>query len=576
MIKLSILILSLLIFSNCRKVGDNDAEKNILQVPLKSDVDSLDPARSYDTVSGTIVYQVLEQLYQYSYLKRPFVLEPLLAEGMPKIENNGTRYIIKIKKNIRYHDHAAFKGQPRFVIAEDFINEIKRLAFTGLGSNGWWLFDGKIKGLNEFREKAKTLIDIKNISVTGLQAPDDQTLIIDLTSIYPQMIYALAMSFVSPVPWELIEFKNNFLNDTAIGTGPFYITEYAPNTGAKTKRFPHYHEMNYPSEGDRQAIEENLLKDAGKRLPFLDGVNFTIIKESQTTWLNFLKKKIDYVIVPKDNYASILATDGGLSQEFKADNIQLTISPTLIYWWLSFNMKDSLLGKNKLLREAIAHAVDVERYINTFTNNVGLKANSIYPPGIPGYNPTATLPYKYDPQMAQTLLAKAGFPGGKGLPVLNYDVRGSNTTDRQQAEFVKGELEKIGIKVNVGLNTFPAFLEKSRQGKLQFWQDGWAMDYPDAENSLQLLISKSHAPGPNSTYYSNPKVDQLFNKLAKLNDGAEKFKIMQEIEQIVHGDLPWIMQYYERNYIVYHGHVKNYRPSTLVNNFVKYIKLQKP
>jgi ABC-type transport system substrate-binding protein len=576
MIKILILSFSLLLLSNCRKAVDGETEKNILQISLKSDIDSLDPARSYDTVSATIVYQVHEQLFQYSYLKRPFVLEPLLAEQMPKIENNGTRYIIKLKKDIRYHDHESFKGQPRFVVAQDFINSIKRLAFTGLGSNGWWLFDGKIKGLNDFRAKAKTMMDIKNISVSGLQAPDDHTLIIDLTTTYPQMIYALAMSFVSPVPWELIEFKNNFLNDIAIGTGPFYITEYAPNTGAKTKKFPFYHEMNYPSEGDRQAIEEKLLADAGKHLPFLDGVNFTIMKENQTSWLNFMKKKIDYIVVPKDNYASILGTDGGLSQEFKTANIQLTIAPTLIYWWLSFNMKDPLLGKNKFLREAIAYAVDVDRYINTFTNNVALKANSIYPPGIPGYNPTATLPYKYDQQLAKSLLAKAGYPEGKGLATLNYDVRGSNTTDRQQAEFVKGELEKIGIKVNVGLNTFPSFLEKTRQGKLQFWQDGWAMDYPDAENSLQLLISKSHAPGPNATYYSNPKVDQLFVKLAKLSDGPEKYKIMQEIEQIVHGDLPWVMQYYERNYIVYHGYLKNYRPSTLVNNFIKYLKLQKP
>jgi len=576
MIKIFILAISLLLFSNCRKASDNDLEKNILQVALKSEIDSIDPARSYDTVSATIVYQIHEQLYQYHYFKRPYSLEPLLATAMPKIDNNGTRYTIKIKKNIRYHDHPAFKGQPRYLKSEDFINEIKRLAFTSLGSNGWWLFDGKIKGLNDFRLKAKKTEDIKNIAVSGLQAPDDQTLIIDLTAPYPQMIYALAMSFVSPVPWELIEYTNNMLNDVAIGTGPFYIKEYSPLSGAKTKKFPFYHDDFFPSEGDRQAIEENLLTDAGKKLPFLDGVHFSIMKESQTRWLSFLKKKIDYMIVPKDNYSSIVSTDGGLSAEFKAQNIQLTISPTLVYWWLSFNMKDPLLGKNKLLREAIANAVDVERYIQTFTNNVGLKANSIYPPGIPGYNPTATLPYKYDSNIAKALLVKAGYPEGKGLPAINYDVRGSNTTDRQQAEFVKGELEKIGIKVNIVLNTFPGFLEKSRQGKLQFWQDGWAMDYPDAENSLQLLITKSHSPGPNSTYYSNPKVDQLFNSLAKLNDGNEKFKIMNEIEKIVHNDLPWVMQYYERNYIVYHGHLKNYRPATLVNNYIKYIKLQKP
>jgi len=338
-------------------------------------------------------------------------------------------------------------------------------------------------------------------------------------------------------------------------------------------KFGDYHESNYPTQGDRYSNENNLLTDAGKRIPFIDGINFHIMKESQTRWLNFRAKKIDFLVIPKDNYDSAIDPSGQLNKELTKDKISLEIAPTKTYWWLSFNMKDPILGKNQKLRRAIAHAIDVDRYIKVFTNNIGQKANSIYPPGIPGYNPSSRPPYEYNIEKAKAYLAEAGFPNGKGLPTLVYDVRDNAATNRQQAEFIKGELEKIGINVDVILNTFPGFLNKARTGKLQFWQDGWAMDYPDSENSLQLLISKNHPPGPNATYYSNKEFDQLFEQIKELQDGPEKSQLMVRMENIINNDLPWIMQYYARNYILYHNRLKNYRFSDLVNNYIKYLKL---
>jgi len=290
--------------------------------------------------------------------------------------------------------------------------------------------------------------------------------------------------------------------------------------------------------------------------------------------VNFSRKKIDLLAIPKDNFSTAISPRGDLSQDLKDQNVELIIAPSLTYWWISFNMKDQLVGKNKLLRKAIAHAVNIDRYISVFTNNVALKANSIYPPGIPGYRPTSNLPYSYDTKKAKQYLAEAGYPEGKGLPAINYDVRGNSATDRQMADFIKTELGKIGIQVNVTLNTFPGFLKKAREGNLQVWQDGWALDYPDSENILQLLHSDNHSPGPNSTYYTNAKFDALFEKLRYMEDGPEKFKLMEEMEAIVNDDLPWVMEYYRRSYILKHQHLKNYRPSDLVNNFIKYLRVQ--
>lgn len=565
---------ALILASGCTR---KDASENVLNVPLTGEISTLDPANSYDTVSNSVVYQVYEQLFDYHYLRRPYQLQPLLAEDLPQVSDDGLTYTIKIKKNVPYHSDPAFKGKTRYLKADDFITQIKRLAWKPTNSNGWWLFDGKIAGINSFRDAAGDDFEkFKALPITGVQAPDEHTLVIKLTEAYPQMMYALAMGFTSPMPIEVLEEYGNDLSRHMVGTGPFYLKEVQALSGVTIKKFEGYKNSTYPTKGDRVAHGNDMLADAGKSLPFLEEINFKIIKEDQTRWLNFRAGKIDLLVVPKDNFSTAVSADGGLTDELKKENVQLIIGPTLTYWWLEFNMTDTIVGgaKNLKLRKAISHAIDFDKYIEVFTNNVGQKANSIYPPGIPGYDPAKRLPYAYDLEKAKKLLAEAGFPEGKGLPVIKFDVRGTSARNRQESQFIKSELAKLGIQVEVIMNTFPAFLEKARNGKLQFWQGGWAMDYPDAENCLQLLVTRNHPPGPNSSYFSNPKFDGLFEQLKVMNEGPDKWAVMEQMEEIVHSEMPWIMQYYARNYILHQGRLKNFRHSDLIFNYFKYLKVQ--
>lgn len=557
--------------SSCREDRPKKAD-NILNVALTSKVSTLDHALSYDTVSAEVVYQIHEPLFEYEYLIRPYTLKPLTAAEMPLVTDGGKTYTVKIKKGIYFHPHDAFKGK-RELQAKDFITQIKRIAYLPTQSKGWWLFDDKIIGLDEFREKAKSLEDFFSLPVPGLKVLDDHTLQIKLKEPYPQLNFALAMSFTAPAPAELVKFFKNDLSVYPIGTGPFLFSEWNKNLSITLKANPLYHEQTYPKTGDRFAYENKLLEDAGKKIPFLDGVKFHVMKEASPRMQSFQTKKIDYVTLSKDYFQMALNYQGELSDEFKKQKIQLQAVPTLTYWWLAFNMKDEVVGKNLKLRQAIAHAIDNERLIELFTHNVAQKANSIYPPGIPGYDPSAELPYKYDPKKAKELLAQAGFPEGKGLPVLNYDIRGNSTVSRQMGEFIKSELEKIGVEIKVIVNTFPGFLKKAENGNLQFWQGGWSLDYPDVQNIIQLLSSGNHPPGPNTAFYSHPEVDRIYKKVSTQQGMEPPIEEMKQVESLVHKDLPWVMQYYSRNYVLYHQRVKNFRPSDLIYNSMKYIRL---
>jgi oligopeptide transport system substrate-binding protein len=565
-------IIFLIFFSGCTK--NLKLEKG-LSLSLPADISTLDTANCFDTVCYPPLMLVYETLFEIEYLKRPYTLRPLLAENFPTISEDRLTYTFRLKKGIRYHK-SNFLPEGREVKSQDFHNQIKRLAFLGTRSQGFWLVDQKIKGINEWRNKVGTDLNLFfKEPIPGISTPDDHTLIIKLNRPYPQLLWALSMAFTSPIPEEAIKGTTNDLRQTFFGTGPYQIKEFNPSQGVTLLKNDHYRSSVYPNEGDQFALDHGLLKDSGAKLPFVNTVRFTIMKEGQTEWLNFMAKKIDFINLVKDQYPLALNQDGKLKEELIKSHVKLQVSPTSSYWWLAFNMKDSIVGSNLNLRKAISHGINIEKYIELFTYNAAQKANSIYPPSVKGYSPEVKLPYGYNLELAKDFLKKAGYPEGRGLPVLTYDVRGTDTRKRQMGEFIQQELKKIGINVQVRLNTFPSFLEKSRNGELQFWQGGWVLDYPDSENVLQLLTSNNLPPGPNSSQYSNPEFDKLFNQLREMEDNKQKFELMRKMEEIVNRDLPWSMQYYSNNYILHHEYVHNFRYSDIIYNSVKYLRIEK-
>src|SRR5690606_24707354 len=156
----------------------------------------------------------------------------------------------------------------------------------------------------------------------------------------------------------------------------------------------------------------------------------------------------------KDNYDTAVK-DNKVTPELAAKGIALEIAPDPDVTYTGFNMLDSVVGKNKNLRLAIAHAIDYDVMIEKFYNNRAISAQSPIPPGIDSYDPNFKNPHKeYNVAKAKEYLAKAGFPEGKGLPELEYSDIASSTS-RQQTEFYKQALEAIGIKMRITSSSWP-------------------------------------------------------------------------------------------------------------------------
>jgi ABC-type transport system substrate-binding protein len=358
-----------------------------------------------------------------------------------------------------------------------------------------------------------------------------------------------------------------------VGTGPYKLVKWERNHHIVLDRNPNFRGESYPSQGAEEYRKIGLLVDAGKKIPFVERISVDIIKEDQPRWLNFMKGNTDITRLPKDNFRQAITEQGTLTPELAKKGIKLSVETGVVIRYISFNMKDKILGSNKYLRQALSAAIDREKWVNIFTNGTGKKMVSAIPPGIADRPKTSRIKYDYNLEQAKELLKKAGYPNGQGLPPIKFELRGASTTDRQLGDFFAQQFAQIGVKLEVVPNTFPAFLEKQKQGALQTSFGGWAMDFPDAENIYQLLYGPNMSPGPGESNYDNPEFNKLYEKIATMESGPQRAKLFQQMDDLIQEDCPWAMGYYEADYDLSQPWFHNYRATQIILNKYKYFRV---
>ena len=150
-----------------------------------------------------------------------------LAAAMPERNSDQTTYTFHLRPGVRFADDPAFPGgKGRELTAEDFIYSWKRLADPKNTASGWWVLDGKIRGLNEWREQAgkKGHADY-SAKIEGLSAPNLQTLVVRLIRPNPLFLNSLAILPTFVVAREAAEKYGAEFGRHAVGTGPYLLKE---------------------------------------------------------------------------------------------------------------------------------------------------------------------------------------------------------------------------------------------------------------------------------------------------------------------------------------------------------------
>lgn len=575
-----------------------ESNKLIGYTALGEDPRTLDPAQSSDTTSAEILCQFYDSLYQNAYLDRPYRVIPSLAAGYPekrifyediqekdrRVKKARMEYVFKLRNDIYFQDDPCFPGgKGRRVTANDVIYSIKRLADPAVRSTGYWLVAGKIKGINDFFNKAAATGKADySLEIEGLKAIDDRTLKIILTEPFPAFIYVMSMPYTAPVPREAVEYYNapdrEGFSRHPVGTGAYRLKSWKRQHRIIMERSPSFRKEYYPSTGAPGDRESGLLDDAGKQLPFLDEVWYTIISTGQPIWLLFLQGYLDASGVPQEQFDRVVTKNMELSNQFVKKGISLEIASDLDIYYLAFNMRDPILGKNKYLRQALSLSYDTDLYNQIFLNGRAINAQGPLPPGVFGYDPKLKNPSKTrDLVKAKELMAKAGYPGGMDAKTgrqleLVYDIGSESTRAREVATFDMRCFEQLGIKMKLQVNTWSQHLERSHKGTFQMFSLGWIADYPDPENFLQLLYGPNAPPNPNSSAFANPEYDRLYEKMKGMENTPEREAVIHRMVEIAIEECPWIFNVHSPSYVLRHSWNKNGKSHSISGNYRKYVR----
>lgn len=639
---------------------DADAGQSILYSAFEERPKHLDPARSYSENEYVFLGNIYEPPLQYHYLKRPYQLEPQTAAAMPTVRYFDaagrelpatapaakiavSEYEIRIRPGIRYQPHPCFardaQGRPRYVpikpaelkhiarfqdfaetgsrelVAADYVYQIRRLASPRVQSPILGLMAEHIIGLKDLARAlgraAKTLpkdawLDLGQPDFAGATVVDRYTYRVRIQGKYPQFQYWLAMPFFAPVPQEADRFysqpgmaeKNYTLDWQPVGTGAYYLAENDPNRVMRLQKNPNYHDDFYPHEGDPGDREAGLLADAGRRLPMVETVIYSLEKEDVPYWNKFLQGYYDASGVSSDSFdqAIRMNADGepDLTPDMRGRGILLATAarPTLNY--LGFNMLDPVVGgtseRARKLRQAISIALDYDEFVSIFLNGRGLVGQGPLPPGIFGHregeagiNPVVFewrggKPQRRSLDEAKKLLAEAGYPNGRdaatGQPLtLYFDTPASGPEAKSRMDWFRKQFARLDIQLVIRATDYNRFQDKMSRGTEQLFEWGWNADYPDPENFLFLLYGpnrKVGAGGENAANYRNPEFDRLFEHMKDMDNGPARQAVIDRMVQIVRADAPWIFAFHPKSFGLRHAWVKNAKPNLMTHNLLKY------
>lgn len=535
------IILSALILSSCNSSDDKaNAGKEIFLYNEMGRISSLDPAAasSFENIWATT--QIFNGLVD---LDDSLNVQPSIARSWD-VDTAGTVYTFHLRNDVYFQDHPVFKnGKGRKVTAQDFEYSFTRL------------FDRRVS-------KAGSLLEYIDRDDTGykkgFEAIDDSTFRIVLKHGFKPFLGILSMKFFSVVPKEIVEhFKDEFRRNP-VGTGPFKFKNWIEGTRLVMVKNPNYFEM------------EN-----GNRLPFLDGIAVSFIRDKESVFLSFLNQDLDMISgADAFNLNNVLTSEGNLLPHY-AKRFSMQKIPFLKIDYIGMTVDENcnvpVHFLKREVRKAMSLAIDRSEMIRNLRNNIGIPATmGFVPPGMPGYDKSKVAKTNLDIQRSKELLYLANASDGKGLPsVALY------TTKQYQdlLEFVRSELAGVGIKCEINIVEAGAFTQGVESCKMPFFRKSWIADYPDPENFLALFYSKNFSPdGSNYTHFNNSGYDNLYEKAVETTSDSIRFECYTKMEKILADESPVIPLFYDQVVRLVHNNITGLSVNALNSLNLKKVK----
>lgn len=431
--------------------------------------------------------KVTEGLLRFSPDLEP---QPELATAW-SISDDGLTYRFTIRQGVKWHD-----GEK--LTPNDVAHSLRLL--------------------KEFHPRGRnTFSNVKDIVIDG------NDVVLTLSTPAPYLLYALTAGESPIVPAHLYGDGDPSANPNGnkpIGTGPFVFREWVRGSHLLLERNPDYWEE-------------------GK--PYLDSVIIRFIPDSNARVAALQTGEID------------LTTGNGvpLSQieVFRADPRFDTVvnekssSPTQTF--VLFNLDDPVVSNLKV-RQAIAHTINRQDVVNIAWYGYGKPSPTpIAPTG--KYHLDVEDPYPQDLEKAAQLLDEAGYPRdpatGKRFS-FTLDYLPIQDGPRREGEYLKSQLEKIGVEVTIRAQDFATYVKRVYTDRDFVISTGLMGNLFDPTVGVQRLYwsknFKAGLPFSNGSHYNNPEVDRLLEAASQAVDETERRSLFDQFQRVIVQDIPEI------------------------------------
>lgn len=436
--------------------------------------------------------------------------------------DDGLTWTFHLRPHLRWSN-----GEP--VLASDFVASWRRLVSPALASdNAYLLYPIK----HAATLAAGTLTDPTQL---GVAAPDDRTVVVTLerpTPWFAQLTAAVPTFALNPRT--LAAFDGTSRRGTAwtrpgnlVGSGPFSLDEWRPQARVVVRKNPHHWQAG------SVALQSIVFLPTDN--PDVDERNFRAGQVHATQNLPIAK----------------------VADWRQREPERLRIDPLTQANFLRFNTTRPPLDDPRI-RRALALAIDRDTFARTILQSTRAPAFSLTPPNLAGY--TARTRVATDFAAARQLLADAGHPDGRDLPVFEIQCRNDEIHPRYAEALQATWQRELGLRVTIAPSEQKTWLENQQSGNYTITFGAWLADFPDASNFLGLFTSTS---GYNWTGWKDADYDRLLAEATPLADTARRHELYQQAESRLLESAPIAPLYFGASTYLLHPAVKGWPPASL-------------
>lgn len=529
----------------------------VYRVNESGEVRGLDPVGINDVTSAHVAENIYDVLMAFDEHLR---LRPELAHSY-EVSADGRSYTYHLRTDVWFHDDQCFPGgNGRRMTARDVRYSFTRACDYRANTRTYDYLRGKVVGADAYYASTRTGKPLPQ-GVTGFVVVNDSTFRVDLEKPFAPFEFYVGLTSMSIHPREAVEHYGKDFFQHPVGTGPFAFESWSPDQHLMLRRNPKYW----------------MLDDHGNRLPLLDGVRFSFMKDDKMQLLEFQGGNLEESYrIPNEFFADIVDERKQLKGPFA--RFTLLRVPSVGTQYYGMLMTDPVF-RDKRIRQAFNYAVDRSRIIRYVLRGqaFGPATHGLVPPALPGYPADRVKGYTFDPVTARALLAEAGYPDGKGFPKVTLQLNAGGGRNAQVAEAIQGMLaEHLNVSIELTQVEFAQHLERIDAGQTGFYRLGWVGDYPDPETFLNLfygkLVPKDGGVSPiNSVRYVNPAFDAVFEQAIGTTDHAARMDLFRQAEQIAIDDAPMLILFYDEDYRLVQRYVRDYRNNAMDKRPYKFI-----